>query len=61
LASEPVLLTAENFVKQIVQHYGEPNLTVEQIRAAALSAMADPLDVFSLACRKELGDILKEG
>jgi hypothetical protein len=61
LASEPVLLAAENFVKQIVQHYGEPNLTVEQMRAAVLSAKADPLDVFSFACRKELGDILKEG
>jgi hypothetical protein len=61
LASEPVLLPTENFVKQIVQHYGEPNLTVEQIRAAVLSAKADPLDVFSFACRKELGDIHKEG
>ena len=58
-ASEPVLHAAEAFVKQIVQHYGEPNLTVEQIRAAALSAKADPLDVFSLACRRELQDILR--
>src|SRR5271154_6864881 len=58
-ASEPVLHAAEAFVKQIVQHYGEPNLTGEQIRAAALSAKADPLDVFSLACRRELQDILR--
>ena len=61
LASEPVLNAAESFVKQIVLHYGEPNLTVEQMRAAALSAKADPLDVFSFACRRELGDILRRG
>jgi hypothetical protein len=56
-ASEPVVQAAELFVKRIVQHYGEPNLTVEEIRAAALSARADPLAVFSLACRKELRGI----
>ena len=58
-ASEPVVGAAETFVKQIVLHYGEPNLTVEPIRAAALSAKADPLGVFSCACRKELRDILQ--
>jgi|SRR5947209_6782047 len=60
-ASEPVVQAAELFVKQIVLHYGEPNLTVEQIRAAALSAKADPLAVFSLACRKELRAIFQRG
>ncbi len=54
MATEPVVRAAEEFVRLIVAHYGEPNLTVEQIRTAALSAKADPLDVFSLACRKEL-------
>jgi hypothetical protein len=61
LASEPVLHAAEAFVKQIVQHYGEPNLTVEQMRAAAFSAKSEPLDLFSLACRRELRDILHRG
>lgn len=61
LGSEPVLQAAEAFVKRIVLHYGEPNLTVEQMRAAALSAKADPLDVFSFACRRELRDILRRG
>jgi hypothetical protein len=61
LASKPVVRAAEGFVKLIVQHYGDPNLTVEQLRAAALSAKADPLDVFSFACRKELRDILQRG
>jgi hypothetical protein len=61
LATEPVVRAAEDFVKLIVQHYGNPNLTVEQIRTAALSQKGEPLDVFSFACRKELRDILKRG
>jgi len=59
MASEPVVHTAESFVKKIIQHYGEPNLSIEQLRSAALSANADPLEAFSLACRKELQDILR--
>jgi hypothetical protein len=61
LASEPVVDAAETIVRQILQHYGEPNLSVEQMRAAALAAHADPLDDFSVACRKELRDILHRG
>jgi hypothetical protein len=61
LASEPVLRAAEEFVKQIVRHYGDPNLTFEEIRAAALAAKSDPLGEFSLACRQELRDILRRG
>src|SRR5271168_4600142 len=53
LASDPVVIAAEDFVKLIVQHYGDPNLTLDQMRAAALSEKADPLDVFSSACRRE--------
>jgi len=60
-ASEPVLRAAEEFVKQIVRHYGDPNLTFEEIRAAALAAKSDPLGEFSLACRRELRDILRRG
>lgn len=60
-ASEPVVLAAEDLVKRIVEHFGNPNLSVEQIRARALSAKTDPLDVFSFACRKELRDLLRKG
>ena len=60
-ASEPVVLAAEDLVKRIVEHYGDPNLSIEQIRARALAAKADPLDVFSLACRKELRDLIRKG
>ena len=59
LGSPPVVRAAEDFVKIVVQHYGEPNVTLEQIRSAALAAKADPLVHFSAACRKELRDILK--
>lgn len=59
LASEPVVKAAEDFVKLIVQHYGDPNLTLEEIRTAALSQKVDPLDVFSFACRRELRNILQ--
>lgn len=61
MATEPVVRAAEAFVKRIVTHYGEPNLTVDQIVSAALSAKGEPLDVFSLACRKELRVILQRG
>jgi hypothetical protein len=60
-ATEPVVAAAEGLVKRIVAHYGRPNLTVEQVRTAALSAAADPLDVFSFACRKELRTLLRKG
>lgn len=60
-ASKPVVLAAENLVKQIVEHYGDPNLTVEQVRTAALSVKADPFGMFSFACRKELPDLLRKG
>lgn len=61
MATEPVVHAAEAFVRRIVAHFGEPNLTFEQLRAVALSAKAEPLDVFSMACRKELRQILQRG
>jgi hypothetical protein len=61
IATEPVVHAAEAFVKLVVRNFGEPNLTVEQMRSAALSAKTEPLDVFSMACRKELRMILLRG
>ena len=61
LATEPVVRAAEDFVKLIVKHYGDPNLTLEEIRTTALSQKGEPLDVFSFACRKELRNILQRG
>lgn len=61
MATEPVVHEAETFVKLIVTRFGEPNLTFEEIRNAALSTEGEPLDRFSLACRVELRMILKRG
>ncbi len=61
LASPPVISAAEEFVKVIVRHYGEPNVTVEHMRSTALASKAEPLATFSLACRRELRDILQRG
>jgi len=61
LGTEPVINAAEVLVRQIVKQYGEPNLTIEETRAAAIAAKADPLDVFSFACRGELEEILIRG
>jgi hypothetical protein len=61
MATEPVVHEAETFVKLIVTRFGEPNLTFEQMRAAALSTQGEPLDRFSLACRTELRSILHRG
>lgn len=61
MASESVVRSAEEFVRIIVQHYGDPNITVDQLRETALEAKADPLNKFSLACRRELQVILLSG
>jgi len=61
LASPQVVKAAEDFVKIVVRHYGEPNVTLEQMRSTALAAKVDPLAAFSTACRKELRDIIRRG
>jgi hypothetical protein len=53
-ASEPVMNAAEDVVKLIVSHYGQANLTLEDLRTAALSSETDPFHLFSNACRKDL-------
>jgi hypothetical protein len=53
-ASDPVVRAAEDVVQRIVARYGEANLTLEDLRAAALASKADPFDLFSTACRKDL-------
>jgi hypothetical protein len=55
-ASTSVLASAEVLVKNIVNYYGEPNLTPEQIRSRALSGN-DPLKRFSETCRAELDSL----
>ena len=57
VSSEEVLAEAEKCVRQIVDLYESPNLTVEQIRASLDSDDFDPLKAFSSACRAELSTI----
>ena len=57
VGSAPVLEAAEKLMVRILSHYGEPNMSPEQIRARAINSSRDPLREFGLACRKELGGI----
>ena len=60
-ASEDVLKAAEAFVKKLVGTYGENNLSIEQIKAAALEQHVDPLNDFALKCRAELHKVYTRG
>ena len=54
VSSGKVLAEAEKFLRQIVDLYERPNLTLEQVRATLDSEDFDPLKVFSSTCRAEL-------
>jgi hypothetical protein len=53
VATEPVLYAAEACIRQIIDLFAKPNMTVEQIRLAFERDRLDPLRDFSVACRKE--------
>ena len=53
-ATEDVLKAAEVFVKQVVEKYGEENMTISQITSLAREQKLDPLGDFALKCRAEL-------
>jgi hypothetical protein len=53
-ATESVLKAAEAFVQQVVDKYGEANLSISQITTAAREQHLDPLGDFALECRAEL-------
>ena len=54
VATDPVLAAADASIRQIIDLYAKPNLTVEQIRLAFERDRLDPVEDFSVACRKEL-------
>lgn len=54
VSQDDVVHAAEETVRNIVQRYGEMNVTLEDLREAALATKADPLKRFSTACRKDL-------
>jgi hypothetical protein len=57
VSSGRVLAEAEKCVRQIVDLYESPNLTVEQVRASLDSEDFDPLKAFSSSCRADFPDI----
>jgi hypothetical protein len=61
VATEPVLAAAEACIRQIIDLYAKPNMTVEQIRLAFERDRFDPIQGFSVACRKELLEIAGDG
>ena len=57
MSGEEVVREGEACCRRIMEQYGRPNLTTDQIRAAAEAHDLDgidPLKEFSTACRKEL-------
>lgn len=56
-ASDSVLEAAEAFVKKLVEKFGETNLSIDQMKSAALEQHADPLNDFALKCRAELREV----
>src|SRR5271165_2992314 len=57
VATDPVLYAAEACIRQIIDLYAKPNMTVEQIRLAFERDRIDPIRDFSVGCRKELLEI----
>jgi hypothetical protein len=56
-ASQPVLVEAERVLRNITEQYFARSLTVDEMRALARSADADPMKAFGEACRNELKSI----
>jgi hypothetical protein len=57
VASDQVLEAAEACIRQIIDLFEKPNMTVEQIRLAIERDRLDPPRDFSVICRKELLEI----
>lgn len=60
-ASEDVLKAAEAFVTKVVETYDENNMSIDQIKTAALEGHVDPLNDFALKCRAELHKVYTRG
>lgn len=56
-ASSSVLDAAEEFVKKLLQRYGETNMSIDEIKVVALEQHVDPLNEFALKCRTELREV----
>jgi hypothetical protein len=61
VATEVVLAAAETCIRQIVDLYAKPIMTVAQVRLAFEAEGLDPIKDFSVSCRKELSDLSAGG
>src|SRR6516225_239010 len=50
VATDPVLAAAEACIRQIIDLYARPNMTVDQVRLAFERDRLDPVKDFSVAC-----------
>jgi hypothetical protein len=57
IAAGPVLAAAEACVREIMELYAKPNMSIEEIRAAFEQEHFDPVKDLSSACRAELLEI----
>ena len=58
-SSDPVLQTAEEVIRTIVNTYPQPNLTADQIESQAVNGQ-NPLRQFSDTCRTELESLQRQ-
>ena len=56
VSTDTVLAAAEACIRQILDLYAKPNMTVAQMRLAFETEGLDPIKDFSVTCRKELFD-----
>jgi transcription-repair coupling factor (superfamily II helicase) len=61
VAANSVLDAAEACIRQIIDLFAKPNMTVEQMRLAFERDRLDPIREFSVASRKELIEIARGG
>jgi len=59
-SSDAVVAAAEQLIKNIIDQYFQPKLTIEELRKmAAPGSGADPIQQFSETCRHELHQLLR--
>jgi hypothetical protein len=59
-SSDAVVAAAEQLIKNIIDQYFQPKLTIEELRKmAAPGSGADPIQQFSETCRNELHQLLR--
>lgn len=58
-ASDDVIAVSERVVENVIERFGQENISVEELRLITLEKRADPLREFGIACRRELQDLQK--